>query len=284
MSSYATEVNAARFDDEVIERSRQVPVLVDFWAPWCGPCRALTPVLDKLAEEYQGRFHLVKVNSDENAQLAQKYGVRSIPNVKAFVDGELVDEFMGAVPESSVRRFIEGLLPGAGERRRREAQAACAAGDPERALSLLAQAAQEEPNNDRIHADRIDALLALGRTEEAQAAARDLGPLATDDPRIAALLARLHFAAPAGAGDEKRLQARIDADPGDLEARLGLAKLQVNRGSYEPALDQLMEIVRRDRAWSDEAGRKTMLAAFDLLGARNELVSKYRRLLAAALH
>jgi putative thioredoxin len=284
MSSFATEVNAARFDEEVIERSRQVPVLVDFWAPWCGPCLALTPVLDRLAEEYKGKFHLVKVNSDENPQLAQKYGVRSIPNVKAFVDGELVDEFMGAVPESSVRGFIEGLLPGAGELLRREAQAARAAGNPEQALSLLAQAAQEEPNNDRVHADRIDALLALGRTEQARAAARDLGPLATDDPRIAALLARLHFAAPADGHGEKQLQARIDANPGDLEARLALAKLEVNRGHYEPALDQLIEIVRRDRAWSDEAGRKTILAVFDLLGARNELVSKYRRLLASALH
>src|SRR5512138_640548 len=120
MSAYASDVSSANFQAEVIERSREVPVLVDFWAPWCGPCRVLKPVLEKLADQYQGRFRLAKINSDENPNLSAQFGVRSIPNVKAFVDGQLADEFLGAQPESAVRQFIDGLLPTAGDLLQRE--------------------------------------------------------------------------------------------------------------------------------------------------------------------
>jgi len=284
MPAHASDVSEATFATEVIERSRQVPVLVDFWAPWCGPCRNLKPVLEKLADQYQGRFHLAKVNSDENQRLSAEYGVRSIPNVKAFVDGQLVDEFLGAQPESAVREFIDGLLPSPAELLRRQAVALLERGDAEAALSVLDEAVAKEAHNDAVHADRAQVLLALGRAEEAKTAVGQLGPLAADDPRIAAIVARVAFAQPGGSGQEDALQARVAADAGDLDARLELARLQVGAQRYEPALEQLLEIIRRDRKWNGEAGRKTMLSVFDLLGAQHPLVTKYRRLLASALY
>ncbi|MCW5621479.1 MAG: thioredoxin [Burkholderiales bacterium] len=284
MSAHASDVSEASFIRDVLERSRQVPVLVDFWAPWCGPCRQLKPVLEKLADQYQGRFHLAKVNSDENQELSARYGVRSIPNVKAFVDGELVDEFLGAQPESMVREFVDRLLPSPGELLRRQALEIHRQGDAEGALRLLEQAATSDAHNDAVHADRAQILLDLGRIEAAQAAVKQLGPLASDDAHIAAVVARVNFARPEGADNATDLEARIAANAGDLEARLALAKLHVAQQRYEPALEQLLEIIRRDRKWNGEAGRKTMLSVFDLLGAQNELVSKYRRLLASALY
>lgn len=283
MAAHAIDVDAESFQREVVDASRQAPVLVDFWAPWCGPCRTLTPVLEKLAEQYQGKFRLAKVNSDENPELSRQFGVRSIPSVKAFVDGNLVNEFLGARPESAVREFIDALLPSPADLLRREAAELAAQGDRDRALAKLAEAAELEPLNDTVHADTAELLLAAGRVAEAKAAAARMGPLASQDRRISALLAQLRFAGEATA-DAPALEARIAAHPEDLEARLQLARLLVTQQRLEPALEQLLEIIRRDRKWNAEAGRKTMLAVFDLLGGQGELVSKYRRQLAAALN
>ncbi|GIX28185.1 MAG: co-chaperone YbbN [Burkholderiales bacterium] len=283
MSAHSLDVNASDFDAVVIEGSKRRPVLVDFWAAWCAPCRALKPILEKLAEEYQGRFLLAKVNSDDNPALAMRYGVRGIPNVKAFVDGEVRDEFSGALPESMVRQFIERLFPSRAEELRRQAAALRAAGRLEEALARLDEAQALEPENEGIKGDRAEILLDQGRAEEAKALLESLSIFARDEPRVAALVARAEFAG-AERQDVEALRQRIAADPGDLEARLRLARHYASRGEYEPALAELLEVVRRDRGEAKEAARKTMLSVFDLLGKRGELVSKYRRLLASALY
>ena len=285
MSAFAREITSADFNQAVIEGSRQTPVLVDFWAPWCGPCRALTPILERLADEYDGKFMLVKVNSDQNLDLAQQYGIRSIPNVKAFVDGQMVDEFLGALPESAVRDFIDRLLPTPAELMRRDATIQAEAGDRERALALLDRAAELEANNIPVQADRIELLLDLGRIPEARAIASRLGPFASQEARMGRALARLQLAdVEAGQSDPTALETRVRSNPDDLETRLRLAKLYASQERYEAALEQLLEITRRDRAFGDEAGRKSMLAIFDLLQGQSELVSRYRKLLASALH
>src|SRR5512134_1793960 len=170
MSTHSFDTTAARFEQDVLERSKTVPVLVDFWAPWCAPCRVLKPILEKLAVEFEGRFALAKVNTDENPEIATRYGVRGIPNVKAFVDGQLVDEFTGALPESGVRGFLEGLIPSQSEKLRRAAAAALAKGDAPNAEAALREAIALDPAN--LDA-RIDfAALLLARDDYAGAEAQ----------------------------------------------------------------------------------------------------------------
>lgn len=283
MGMHSFDVDESSFQQAVVEASRKVPVLVDFWAEWCAPCRALKPVLEKLADEYQGRFVLAKVNSDQNQALAARYGVRGIPNVKAFVDGQLVDEFSGALPEPMVREFIDGLMPSEAETLRRQAAAAREAGRADEALALLQRAADLEPQNDAVRLDRAEILLDAGRLDEARALLDQLNILTRDEPRAAGLIARAAFAggSPEGAAG---LESRVAANPDDLAARLDLAKACVNARRYEAAMEQLLEIIRRDRSFGDDAGRKTMLQVFNLLGNEGDLVNKYRRLMASALY
>jgi putative thioredoxin len=280
MSEHALDVGLADFQNKVIEESTRRPVVVDFWAPWCGPCKSLKPILEKLAAEYGGKFLLAKVNSDENQELAARYGVRGIPSVKAFIDGQPVDEFSGAIPEGEVRAFLDRLIPSPAEGVRAQAAEKRMAGDHSAALQLLADASRLDPGHLGVRLDAAEIMLDLNEADEAS---RLLASVPDDaDPRVAQLKARLQFLGAAGA-DEAGLQARIAADENDLEARLQLAKLWVAASNYEPAMEQLLEIVRRDRGFEDDIGRKTLLDVFNLLGG-GELVSRYRRLLASALN
>jgi putative thioredoxin len=284
MTENVTELNESEFQNAVVEESRKRPVLVDFWAPWCGPCRSLTPILEKLADEYAGQFLLAKINSDENQALAGELGVRGIPNVKAFYGGQMVDEFTGAMPEGMVRQFLERVLPSEAEKRRQAAMKAYESGEAEQALAGLDTAQLLEPDNDIIRMDRAEILLKLGRAAEADRLLNELSPLAAMEPRAEHLKAELTFADGEEATDVGKLEARVSNDPQDLTARLALAKHYANQKLFEPALQQLLEIVRTDRTFGDDVGRKTMLALFELLGSDHELASQYRRLLAASLN
>jgi len=280
MSEHALDVGLADFAQHVLEESKHRPVVVDFWAPWCGPCKSLKPILEKLAAEYGGRFLLAKVNSDDNQELAERYGVRGIPNVKAFVNGEPFDAFSGALPEGEVRAFLDRLIPSPAEELRAQAAGLRLAGDLTAALQTLAEASKIDPNHIGVRLDAAEIMLDLGEADEGR---RLLASVADDaDPRVAQLKARLRFMGVEGE-DVAAFTARVAANENDLEARLKLANLLVAAGQHEAGMDQLLEIVRRDRGFEDDIGRKTLLSVFDLLGG-GELLSRYRRMLASALH
>jgi putative thioredoxin len=280
MTEHSLDVGLADFQQAVLEESRHRPVLVDFWAPWCEPCKALKPVLEKLAAEYSGKFLLAKINSDDNQELAARYGVRGIPSVKAFIDGEPVDEFSGALPESEVRAFLDRLVPGPADELRAEAAELRLAGDVSAALQKLADASKIDPSHVGVRLDAAEIMLDLNEADEARRLIAGVADAA--DARVPQLKARLQFMEAAGE-DEAVLAARVAANDNDLEARLKLANLLVAAGKYEAGMDQLLEIVRRDRGFGDDIGRKTLLSVFDLLGG-GELLSRYRRMLASVLY
>lgn len=286
MSQHSIDVNAGNFQAVVMEGSKHTPVVIDFWAPWCAPCRVLKPILEKLAAEYQGKFTLAKINSDENQELAAQFGVRGIPAVKAVVDGKLVDEFTGALPESQVRAFIERAIPSPAEEIRIEARELHEkTQDRTRALEMLARAAALEPENEAVAIDRAALLIEDGQLDVARATLESLSPLTQMDDRVGTLKAKLDLAAGAAAApDASELERRIAANADDLDARLQLAQLLVAQEQYRQALEHLLEIVRRDRAFRDDAARKTMLQVFSVLGLDSELVGEYRRRLASAMY
>jgi putative thioredoxin len=286
------EIGQTSFEREVIDSSSDVPVLVDFWAPWCGPCRVLGPMLERLERDYGGRFRLAKVNSDQSPELAAQFRVRSIPYVVAFIDGEPVDAFVGALPESQLREFIDRLLPNPSEAERRKARRLAEQGQLAEAVAALRAAIALDPNAAPAHLDLAEILLERlpapvddARLSEAERALAAVGAAAQADPRWEALNTRLASLKKAAAGpDRRQLQARVEADPADLQARVALAQWHIARREFEPALAQLIEVVERDRAFADDVGRRTMLAVFDLASQHPELVSQYRRRLAAALN
>jgi len=282
------DTNLASFDDDVLAVSHQVPVLADFWAPWCGPCNVLGPLLEKLEAEAQGRLRLVKINADENPQLCADYGVRSLPTVVAFVDGEPVDQFVGALPEGQLRAFIERIVPNPAEMARQVARQAIAEGNPSVARDALQAALALDPAHDEIRLDLVDVLiemddLAGARTELALISPRTA---AGGNARIAALETRLAAAEQAShLPPAAQLLQRVQAEPNNLQAQLDLANRYLADHAYEQALETLLAIVQRDRTFGDDVGRKSMLAVFDALGGSDPAtVAAWRRKLSAALN
>ncbi|MDZ7751212.1 MAG: thioredoxin [Gammaproteobacteria bacterium] len=284
-SSFIAEATERDFEARVLRPSFEVPVLVDFWADWCAPCRALAPVLTALAEAYQGAFLLVKVNTDEQQALAQHYSVRSLPTVKVFRNGEVVEEFMGAQPEAVVREILDRHVERHSDKLRAEAAALHQAGELEAALATLRGALQEDPDNTRIHADLVPLLLEAGALDEAEEVMKKVPVDKGVEPEFKALAARIEFARDTEQGvDAETLEARVEADPADLDSRYQLAVQYVSASQYEEALEQFLEIMRRDRGFRDDAGRKGMLSVFQLLDNGGPLVSRYRSLMSAVLY
>lgn len=285
MDQYSFDVDAGNFQQVVIEGSRQVPVLVDFWAEWCGPCRALKPILEKLATEFQGKFILAKVDSDKHQDIAAQFGVRGIPSVKAFFGGEIVDEFSGALPEDQVREFLQRVIPSPAGELHIAAGRARDQGNLEEALKLLGEAAKLDPRNEAVRLDAADVLAELGLLDEARNLFDSLSPLARMEERAQQVQARLSFAEGGQkGGDEAALRGQIAERPEEMEPRMQLANQLLAAGRYQEGLEELLEMVRRDRTWNEEAARKAILAAFSLLGGQGALVSEYRRKLARILN
>ncbi|SIT50846.1 Thioredoxin [Paraburkholderia piptadeniae] len=281
------DTTLATFEKDVISASMLTPVLVDFWAPWCGPCKTLGPMLEKLEAEYEGKWRLVKVNVDENQELAAHFQVRSIPHVVAFADGRPVDQFIGVLPEGQLRQFLDRLVPDSAEAARAEAAVAISEGRREDAYDALKAALAFDPGYDEARLDLMELLLEDHRVEEAQKENDLLSPKTTQgiDARYNAIKTRLDAVdAAADLPPTDALEARVGENPDDLEARFDLASALIARRKYDPALEHLLAIVQRDRTFRDDIGRKTMLSVFDLAAHQPELVSKWRRRLSAALN
>lgn len=279
------DVSTQDFDARVLQESHELPVLVDFWAAWCGPCRMLTPVLVRLAQTYSGKFLLAKVDTDAEQGLATRYGIRGLPTVKVFRKGEVVDEFVGVQSETTIRQLIERHLPRASEVPLQQAAAAHAAGKTTEAVEILRRALLSTPDDDTLKLKLVELHLEHSRVEDARKLLAGLSVQAKAQPTARALLARTDFALIAAAAPSpSELEQTIARDANNVQARAQLGALRVIAHDYEGALQQLLEIVRRDRDFGDDSGRKQMLAVFDILGGKGALVARYRNLLSAALN
>ncbi len=261
------DVTIANFEQEVIAASATQPVLVDFWAPWCGPCKALGPILEKLEADYGGAFKLVKINSDDEQQLAGAFGIRSIPTVILLKDGRPVDGFMGALPEGQVRAFldkhVQALAP---EEEEEVLPEDPAADDPAARLEKLQHAVAADPSNDDARYDYVKALLQAGREADAQRAFEPAANKTGVSRKLDALARWLDALAFAKAHpDIAQQDAKIAADRRDFQARFDRARLLIARQQWTAAMDELLEILMRDKAWSEELARKTYIAILELI-------------------
>jgi putative thioredoxin len=243
------------------------------------------PRLAKLAEDYQGKFSLAKVDTDAEQKLAGQYGIRSLPTVKLFKAGQVVGEFMGAQPESTIRDLLDRHIARESDAVLAEALLTEAGGDRSTALTQLRTVVAADPTNDRVKVHLARLLLEMGQTDEAEAALKRVTADAHADPELGALLARLEFVRIAvGAPSAEALAQTVAADPGNSEARYRLAAHQVLANEFEPAMEQLLEIIGRDRKFGDDAARKALLTVFNLIGSKGELVKHYRARLSMALN
>lgn len=273
------DISDAEFETAVIRRSYDVPVVVDFWAEWCGPCRQLGPVLERLAAEAGGAWELVKINIDHNPRVATQFRVQSIPAVKGFRDGAIAAEFLGAVPEPQVRSFLTKLLPSEADRLARESAELAASGYAATAEDRYRDALAQDPN----HAKAIVGLARVLADRDAIDEAVRLLDRRPADPDVQKLRAEISLRQASVQGDIAELTSRVQADPTDAAAHYDLGRALAAAGDYEPAIEHLLETVKLDRSLDNDGARKAMLDIFALLGDDDERTQRYRRLLGAVL-
>ena len=274
---HVADVTEKDFPKQVLEASRKVPVLVDFWAEWCGPCRVLGPVLERLAGEMNGSFELAKVDADTNPALAAHFGVRSLPSVLLFKDGAPVDGFIGAQPEGAVREFLEPHVKAPAQSPIVEAERLRAAGDLSRARKAFQKALEVEADRDAAHLGLARMALAIGGLDEAEREARAVDAASRAASGAQAVLDAIELIREAAtAGDSKALAKRLAANPSDLEARFALAGHELMAGRHRDALEHYLAVARADKKWRDEAARKAMVVAFNVIGPREPLSDEFR--------
>lgn len=287
---YVKESSTAAFAKDVIEVSMQVPVIVDFWAPWCGPCKTLGPALEKLVNQAKGAVRMVKINVDQNQELAGQLRIQSVPTVYAFKGGRPVDGFVGALPESQLKQFIErltgGVAPGADiDAALAEAAELMTQGDAGTAVAIYQEVLAEDPKHTGALSGLIRAAIILGDVDGAKQILDGLPPELARHADLQAARSALEVAeqASAAAGSAAELRRRVATDPADHQARFDLALAYYASGEREAAVDELLEIVRRDRGWNDDAARKQLVKFFDAFGATDPLTVSARRRLSSLL-
>jgi putative thioredoxin len=269
----------------VIEQSHRVPVLVDYWADWCGPCQMQMPVLHKLVEEYAGKFVLAKVNTDEQRGLARDHGIRSLPTMRLYKNGELAEEILAAQTESTLRILLDRFIERESDRLREQAMETYQRGEPETALQMLRAARQAEPDNHQLTLDYARLCLRERRLQDVDELLLTLPRDIRDEPEAVQLRALLDFAlSAADAPPLSTLEQMLAGNPDDMEARYQLGASYVLNDRMEDALEAFLYILQHDRKFRDDIGRKSLLAAFVLLGDEGELVNNYRRKLFTAMH
>ncbi len=283
-SPFSLDVGEADFDLMVVEASRHQPVLVDFWATWCQPCQILKPILEKLADEYGGKFLLAKVNTEEAQQIAMQFGIRSIPTIKLFKNGEAVDEFMGALPEPEIRAFLEKHIERESDALIHQAEDMLAEGKAEEAMVLVKQANQMDPGNYRVLISYARINATMGNIDEAKTVIDALPAEHRESPEVTALLAQMEFDEIAGDDEsDDELLKKLESNVDDHETRYKLAARQMMNGQTEQALENLMTIMKKDRQFNDDAARKMIFKIFDALGD-HPLVATYRRKLMSLIY
>ena len=290
-SDWIKEGSIETFYDDVMMVSTRVPVLVDFWATWCGPCKTLTPTLEKIVKEAKGAIRLVKIDIDRNPELAQQMRIQSVPAVYAFKNGQPVDGFMGALPESQIKTFVQrllgGAMPGDGglEALLAEAKELAEAGDAAGALSVYREILAEDEQNPTALAGMVRALIALGRLDDAERMYGSFPPDLQKHAEIAPVKTAIEVARQAekATGSTAKLEAALAADPNDHQARFDLALALFAAGRREGAVDALLELFRRDRMWNDEAARKQLVKFFEAFGLMDPLTIQARKRLSSLM-
>jgi putative thioredoxin len=277
-------VTAGNFMSDVVEASAHTPTLVDFWAPWCAPCKQLMPILDRLAEEYGGRFKLAKVNTDEQQELAQKLGIRSLPTVVLFKDRTAVDHFIGVVPEAKIRELLDKHLSRQSDGPAARAQALKAAGDYAGAREILEAQLAGDNTNIALQAEIAELRALEGDLDSAGRALEQLRSKEPNHAGVKRLGALLEFSTTVAAyPDVRALRQRVADNPEDLELRHALAVHRLLGGDVEPALETWLDFMRNHRSFNDDLGRRSLVLAFELIGEADPIVGQTRRAMARLL-